>query len=175
MMNRFVDVALVPLAVEHTDCVLRWRSDPEVARWLFNPVAPSREEHLAWLQTIGEKRIEFVILALPERVPVGTIGLSQIDRCHCNAEYGILIGESAYRGRGVARTASAKILDFAFGELALHRVFLRVMAHNEAALRLYDRIGFVREGIMREHANHGGVFRDVIIMGMMETEWAHRT
>ncbi|HMO04545.1 MAG TPA: GNAT family protein [Kiritimatiellia bacterium] len=169
-----VDVELIPLAEEHTECVLRWRADPEVARWLCSPAPPSREEHLAWLKTLGEKRIEFVILALPERVPVGTIGLSQIDRCHRNAEYGILIGESAYRGRGIALAASGRILDFAFGRLALHRVFLRVMAHNEAALRLYDRIGFVREGVMREQVIIGGVPRDIVVMGILESEWARQ-
>jgi UDP-4-amino-4,6-dideoxy-N-acetyl-beta-L-altrosamine N-acetyltransferase len=164
-------VELTRLTEEHTDCILRWRADPAVAGWLCSPAPPTREEHLAWLKTLGEKRLEFVIHALPERVPVGTIGLSQINRFHRTAEYGILIGESAYRGRGIALAASVCVLNFAFGELKLHRVFLHVMAHNEAAIRLYDRIGFKREGVLREHVLVGGSFRDVVMMGILDTEW----
>ncbi len=169
-----IEVELVPLAEEHTDFILRWRANPEVARWLCSQAAPSREEHLAWLKTLGDKRVEFVILALPERLPVGTIGLSHIDPLHRNAEYGILLGEPSFRGRGIAQAASKKILKFAFRELALHRVFLRVMAHNDAALRLYDRIGFVREGVMREQVIIGDVPRDIVVMGILESEWVCR-
>ncbi len=165
------DVELIPLAEEHTELILRWRADPVVARELFSPRAPTRAEHLAWLKILGEKRVEFVIMAQPERQPIGTIGLSQIDRYHRSAEYGILLGETAFRGRGFAQAASVALLNLAFGTMALHRVGLRVFADNAPALRLYERIGFRREGVLREpmRGEHG--YRDVVMMSLLESEW----
>ncbi|HMP74766.1 MAG TPA: UDP-4-amino-4,6-dideoxy-N-acetyl-beta-L-altrosamine N-acetyltransferase [Kiritimatiellia bacterium] len=165
------NVELVSLAEEHTELILRWRSDPVVARELFSPRAPTRAEHLAWLKTLGETRVEFVVMTHPERQPIGTIGLSQIDRYHRTAEYGILLGEPAYRGRGFARAASEAVLNLAFGTMALHRVGLRVFADNGPALRLYERIGFRHEGVLREQLRGEHGYRDVVIMSLLESEW----
>lgn len=173
-MGEPVQVELEPLAERHTECILRWRSDPVVARELFSVRAPTREEHLAWLKTLGERRREFVILAGPERRPVGTIGLSQIDPHHGHAEYGVLLGEEG-RGRGYAGAASQLLLARAFGDLRLHRVYLRVFADNAAALRLYERLGFRCEGVLREHGRGPGGYRDVVMMGLLEAEWRART
>jgi pseudaminic acid synthase len=164
-------VKLVPLGEEHTDLILRWRHDPVVAHELFSPRPPTRAGHLAWLKTLGEARREYVIVSLPDETPVGTIGLSQIDRHHLTAEYGVLLGQATYRGRGLARAASEAILRIAFEELGLHRLTLRVFADNAAALRLYERIGFCREGVLREHALGEAAYRDVVVMGILESEW----
>ena len=167
-------IELVPLSELHTDYILRWRSDPAVANWLCSPRPPTRDEHLAWLKTLGEKRREFIIAVKPENTPVGTIGLSQIDTCHRHAEYGILIGDASFRGRGLAQAASSLILDFAFRTLNLHRVYLRVLAQNESAIRLYERVGFKHEGVMRQHTFMAGKPCDVVMMGILEPEWTTR-
>ncbi len=173
-MSDEAQVELTPVTQAHTDAILRWRADPDVARELFSERPPTREEHLAWLATLGERRREYVILALPERVPVGTIGLSQIDHVHRNAEYGILLGEPAYRGRGFARAASRMLLQTAFADWGLHRVSLRVRDRNERARRLYESMGFRLEGVLREQARRGAGYEDVLIMGLLESEWRTR-
>src|SRR5882672_1841917 len=95
---------------------------------------------------------------------VGTIGLSRIDPTHRRAEYGVLIGEPGARGKGLASEASRLLLDYAFRTLGLVRVYLHVFADNAAAVRLYERVGFLREGLLRRHVYKGGRFRDVVAM-----------
>ncbi|HMH50535.1 MAG TPA: GNAT family N-acetyltransferase [Candidatus Acidoferrum sp.] len=126
-----------------TDLILRWRGDPGVAAQLFSEGPPSRAEHQAFLERLREtdERLEFAIV-LEGGTPVGTVGLSHIDRKGGNAEYGILIGEESARGKGIARAASDVMLDHAFNVLGLHRVSLRVFADNHAAIALYRRLGF---------------------------------
>jgi UDP-4-amino-4,6-dideoxy-N-acetyl-beta-L-altrosamine N-acetyltransferase len=154
--------------------VLRWRSRPEAQAELFGDHVPTMQEHLAWLKNHGESRKEFIIVALPDRKGIGTIGLSQIDRRNGTAEYGILIGEPEYEGRGYAHAASAGILSIAFRDLGLHRVHLRVFPENERAVKLYEALGFVPEGRLREHILKNGAHRDVLVMGLLEATWRKR-
>jgi UDP-4-amino-4,6-dideoxy-N-acetyl-beta-L-altrosamine N-acetyltransferase len=167
-----VTVTLRPLAEEDAAQVVAWRRLPEVHRQLFADEPPTLEGHRRWFARYqaGIDRQEFVILA--GGVAVGTVGLSHIDPGQRRAEYGIVIGEPAARGRGVARAASQLILARAFGPLALSRVFLHVFLDNTPALNLYRRLGFQREGVLRAHAFKDGAARDVMVMGLLSSEFS---
>lgn len=167
-------VSLRRMTAEDTDTVVRLRSEPGALAQLFSDAPPTREAHLRWLADVEARgdRHEFMIVDRETGQCVGTIGLSQIDRRHRRAEYGVLIGEPDARGKGLAADASRLLLRYAFGELGLHRIFLHVLADNEPALRLYERLGFKTEGCLRQHVSKSGRWRDVIIMAILATEAA---
>lgn len=167
-------VTLRPLAGDDADDVVRWRNLPDVHAQLFSDRPPTREEHLRWFQSLDDRRREYVIEDSVSATAIGTVGLSQIDRRHRKAEFGIVIGEPEYRGKGFAWAASQELLRLAFDELGLHRVYLRVFADNQRAIILYERLGFVREGQQRDDAFKDGRFRDVVVMGLLEEEWRRR-
>jgi len=67
------------------------------------------------------------------------------------------------------------MVNYAFGILGMHRVWLHVYAYNQRAIRAYEKAGFVREGVLREDRYHNGRFFDTIVMGLLRSEWeAHR-
>ena len=162
-------VRLRPMADGDTDEVVRMRSEPDVLGQLFSAAPPTRESHRRWLDAVraSDDRQEFMIVDRVSGRSVGTIGLSHIDRRHRRAEYGILIGEADARGKGLASEASRLLLDHAFRTLALNRVYLHVFSDNEPAIRLYERVGFRREGVLRGHVYKDGRFRDVVVMGAL--------
>lgn len=164
-------VVLRPQTLADAERVIGWRSLPEVQAGLFSEGAPTPEEHRKWLEGLGDDRREYIILAGVQRRPVGTAGLSGISRVHSLAEYGVLIGERDCWGKGYAAAASHELLRIAFQDLKLHRVFLRVLEDNARAIRLYLRLGFVREGVLRGHVRKGGMPRNVVVMGMLASEW----
>jgi RimJ/RimL family protein N-acetyltransferase len=88
-----------------------------------------------------------------------------------NAEYWIYIGDGSARGKGVADEASRLLLRFAFDTLGLHRVFLQVDTVNERAIRLYQRLGFKQEGVMRQVAFLDGAFVDRILFSILVDEF----
>ncbi|MQA98489.1 MAG: GNAT family N-acetyltransferase [Streptosporangiales bacterium] len=75
------------------------------------------------------------------------------------------------RGRGVAQAMVREAQRVAFDDLGVHRLGLGVYAHNDAARHVYERLGFVREGVTREQARIGGVWVDSVEMGILEPEY----
>lgn len=81
------------------------------------------------------------------------------------------IGEPAYRGQGYGGEALGLLLRFAFHELNLHRLQLNVFSYNTRAIRLYERLGFTREGVLREFLHRDGQRFDVYVYGLLAREW----
>ena len=165
-------VLLRRMGREDAEDVVRMRSEPEVQAQLFSKRPPTLDEHLRWLAGVQARddRHEFMIVERTSGRSVGTIGLSHIERTHRRAEYGILIGEPGARGKGLAAEASRLLLDYAFRVLGLVRVYLHVFHDNEAAIRLYERVGFAREGLLRRHVSKRGRSRDVVVMAAVRDD-----
>ena len=81
---------------------------------------------------------------------LGTISLKDIDIENGTAEYAIALRKPA-QGRGIAFKATKLILNKAFSDLKLRRVFLSVHSDNMAAIKLYEKAGFKLEGEFRDH------------------------
>lgn len=101
---------------------------------------------------------------------VGTVSLFDIDGFTATAKVGIALAASA-RGRGVGTEAIAQIVEFAFVRANLRRLHLEVIASNSAAIRVYEKAGFMHEGRQREHAWVRGHYEDVVRMGILRSEW----
>ncbi len=76
-----------------------------------------------------------------------------------------------HQGRGFAGDAARTLLDFAFGRLRLHRVTAVVAPDNMAGLASVERLGFTREGVLRDHVHTNGAWRDSILFSLLAPEW----
>ncbi len=102
---------------------------------------------------------------------IGITSLVEIDLKNRNAECIIDIGEKEFWGKGYGREALLLLLEYAFLELNLHRISLKVFAFNERAVGLYSRIGFKREGISRQALYRNGKWHDIVHMGILKQEY----
>ena len=93
--------------------------------------------------------------------------LRDIDRTHNKAEYGIFIGEEEALSKGYGSEAAELMIRYAFEELQLHKLYLRVLAGNERAKKSYEHAGFVQEGYFRDDVLLPGGYQDVIFMGIL--------
>jgi len=171
-------VRLRPIEREDVPRFARWFSDPEVRRHLFIYIPPSLAQEERWFERLQERlaRNEDVVLAIEtlEGVHIGNIGLHRINWKDRNAELGIVIGEKEYWDQGYGTDAIRTLLRFAFEEMNLHRVFLRVDADNLRGIRCYEKCGFRREGTLREIVFREGAYRDQLIMSVLRPEWEKR-
>jgi len=101
---------------------------------------------------------------------LGTISLKDIDLENMTAEYAITTRMKAH-GKGVAYKATGLILEKAFNEIGLHKVYLNVFSNNEPAIRLYEKAGFKWEGEFREHIKLDEKYMDWKWYGMLDSEY----
>lgn len=154
---------------------VRWLNDYETSRHLSlrAPLSVPLEER--WFDDMlarqGKDAYHFVICLLTDERPIGTAGLFAIDHLNGNAGFGIMIGESALRGRGNGTDALDAICDFGFGELRLERIWLDVLTGNERARRSYEKAGFSVEGTLRHAYYRSGGYRDALRMSLLRAEW----
>lgn len=106
-------------------------------------------------------------------VAVGSVSLFEFDQLARHAEVGIALIADA-RGKGVGTNAISQIVEFAFVRCNLRRVHLQVIESNLGAIRAYEKAGFVLEGRQREHAWVRGRYEDILIMGLLRSEWESR-
>lgn len=100
---------------------------------------------------------------------LGTISLKNISYKNGNAEYAIVTRKNA-QGTGVARLATCELLQYAFEELKLHKVYLNVLAENIRARKLYEKCGFMQEGISKEAVKINGKYESLIWYGIIKKE-----
>ncbi|KAE9404067.1 acyl-CoA N-acyltransferase [Gymnopus androsaceus JB14] len=75
-------------------------------------------------------------------------------------------------GRGYATEVLTFIIDYAFQQLAMHRISLGTFANNTAAIKVYKRVGFVQEGVRRKANWMDGKWQDEILMAVLDEDWA---
>ncbi|HVN87809.1 MAG TPA: GNAT family protein [Candidatus Binatia bacterium] len=166
-------IYLRPLEREDAPLFVTWLNDPEVTRTLnvYRPVdLPSEEEFIA---TIPKSDTDFVfgVALIATDHLIGTTGLHDVDWKNRHASFGINVGAKHEWGKGYGTDATVLTLQYAFETLNLHRVRLLVYEHNARAIRLYENVGFQREGLLREDRYHEGRYWNTITMAMLRDEW----
>jgi ribosomal-protein-serine acetyltransferase len=101
---------------------------------------------------------------------VGVIGFHRIGWANRATEIGYWL-DAATQGRGVMTRACRAMVDHAFGELGLHRVEIRCAPGNTRSCAIPERLGFTREGVLRQAEWLYDRFVDSVVYGLLEDEW----
>jgi ribosomal-protein-serine acetyltransferase len=107
-----------------------------------------------------------------ERI-VGVVGLHGVDWSNRNTSIGYWLAQSA-QGRGTMTAAVRALIEVAFGDWRLNRVEIRLDVENERSRALAERLGFQREGTLRQAMLLAGAFRDDAVYSLLACEWPRR-
>ncbi|WP_449621898.1 GNAT family N-acetyltransferase [Robertmurraya sp. Marseille-Q9965] len=105
---------------------------------------------------------------------IGVVYLLNIDLINRSAEFAIMIGESNNQGRGIGTFATESMLNHAFMDMNLNRVYLSVLEENMRAIRLYEKVGFIIDGIIREAVYKNGEFKDLVLMSILKRDYINK-
>ena len=109
------------------------------------------------------------ILRVDGRI-AGSVGCHPIDwpNRHCSVGYWM---DERHQGRGIMTRACSSMLDYLFDELGLHRVTIQCATGNHRSCAIPRRLGFMREGIVRQSEWVNDRWLDLVIWGMLEQDW----
>lgn len=113
------------------------------------------------------------IIPAGQTAPVGVAQLRKIETDFSVAELGCVLGEG-FRGRGLFPKAAGRLLDFAFDELAVHRIEARVAEDNIGAAAALRKIGATREALLRESRREADGFHNHVLWSLLAREWRAR-
>ncbi|MET7452428.1 GNAT family protein [Streptomyces sp. NPDC005574] len=164
---------LRPFTERDADDIRRILDDPEVVRFTFEPSTKLTLEHLRSWYGSRATRTDRLDLAVTDRATgelVGEVVLHEWDPDARSCTFRTLIGPRG-RGRGLGTEATRLIVGYGFEELGLHRIQLEVYRDNHRALRVYEKVGFVVEGVRRETQLRDGRWADEVVMAILDHEW----
>lgn len=131
-----------------TESILRWRNSEHVRRNFIHQEPITISEHEQWIRDklLSGQAIQFIMIVKETQQPIGSVYLRDIDRKVLSAEYGIFIGETDALGCGYGSEAIRLMENYAFVEMGLKHISLRVLEHNSPAIHIYEKAGFRRSG-----------------------------
>ena len=169
-------VYLRPLEREDAPVIAPWFNDPEIRRMLRRqqPInLISEEEYIAKAYRSEHDLVLGISVQETDRL-IGAAGLHGIDFTNRHAMFGISIGVKEDWDHGHGTEATALMLQHAFETLNLNRVWLYVYEDNERGIKVYERIGFQREGVLRQDLFRNGRYWDTVTMAILREEWEAR-
>jgi RimJ/RimL family protein N-acetyltransferase len=168
-------IVLRKMTSEDTALYHQWRNDIEVMR-STSPLLDvynikETEEFVTNVILGSHSSRSYIIVEKKSEKPIGITSLINLDYKNRNAECIIDIGDKEAWGKGYGAEALKLLLDFGFLEMNLHRISLSVFSFNSRAVKLYEKLGFQREGKLRESIFRDGQWHDILQMSILKNEY----
>jgi ribosomal-protein-serine acetyltransferase len=168
-------LVLEPADPRHRDAL--WpaieKSLEELRPWLAWTAGTSPDDLAGYLERSSrawKEGVAWNYMIVENRGPIGSIGLPNFDGLVRQAEIGYWIA-SDRAGQGFMTEAASAVIDFGFEKLGLHRIELRAATENLASIRVAEKLGFRREGTLRESGmGAAGDRHDHHLFGLLETD-----
>lgn len=152
---------------------VKWINNPEIRHTLNFDYPISEVGTRKWLHSVASNpsRKDFIVCDNETDKPVGYGGLLGIDIKNGKAESYMGIGEKNLHGKGIGFEIRKILLDYAFKELNLNKVYAYVWKENTPMIKLNEKAGFQIEGLLRQDILSHGEKRDRYIMGILKEEY----
>ncbi len=159
---------LEPADLERT---FRWINDPEIMVIMGVRGPRTVKEQEVWYENIALSRTNliFAICQTSNGSHIGNASLFDIDFINRNAGLTIFLGDAQDRHKGYGTEVVRLLADYGFEYLNLHKIFCKT--DNPDAAKMYELIGFKKEGILREQAFQFGKYVDKIVYGLLRSEY----
>jgi len=155
--------------------VCKWMNNPKVRHYSRNMWPLTLEEVKKWFEPTPDRQMrEFIVFTVYHKEakrPIGSIGFNHINWVSRNANIFLTIGEPEYWGKGIAGEASKLMINYGFTELNFHKIFAAVITPNSRSLRAAEKLGFEKEGILKEEMYVDGQYHDVHKFALFKRDW----
>jgi len=167
-------IYLTAVSKQNIEQLRQWRNNPELRQFFREYREISKETQEKWFEekVLGDpNQINFEIHDNESGKLIGHCGIFYIKWVYGTGEFGIYIGDNNFRGKGYGKSSLISLVNYGFETLSLHRIFAEVYSNNDA-IKLYKKIGFKQEGILRQHVYKNGKYLDAYMIGLLKDEWS---
>jgi RimJ/RimL family protein N-acetyltransferase len=155
---------------------IKWRNDQNIWKSTDdNYFFVSSEREKKWIENAifnDKNNIRLAICLKENNKYIGNVNLLNIEWINRQAEFSIFIGEKKEWKKGYATEATKLMVAFGFNQRNLNRIYLTVLENNKVAIYLYEKIGFKKEGILREALFKDNKYYNLIIMSILKEEYS---
>ena len=168
---------LRPFKMSDAGDVFEYASDSEWGKYLVNIPQPftlqDAEEFVARFSDLASWDTFPMFATVLEDKVIGEVYLNGMDSEHERAELGYSLS-SRHWGKGLILEAARAVIDWAFQKYNLNKIYSTCDPRNKRSLRVMEKLGMIREGLLRNHLKWHGEFRDVVYYGILYHEWTSR-
>lgn len=150
--------------------MLEWMHDETVNCNFQYPFAEMTLEKVkAFIENSFDEESQHFAITDEQGEYLGTISLKHISQKDKNAEYAIVARKKA-QGTGAAKQATQELLQYAFHELELHKIYLNVLSENMRARKFYEKCGFIQEGLSKDAVRIHDSYKSLVWYGIIKEE-----
>ena len=180
MKNAFIIGKQIYLrALEEEDLegnYLKWLNDPEVTSYMTTGLFPQTKRMLKDFYDkicTDSSSVYFAIIDKESDKHIGNTKVDHIDWVNRRCEFGILIGEREFWGKGICAEVTKLIVEYVFTKLNLRKMRIDTIETNESAVKCYKSIGFKEEGRLKEmhHDHTQNKYVDFLIFGLLRRDY----
>lgn len=166
-------IVLRPITVEDAPAMFASLSDEESMRLTGTQQSFTFEQVEQYCQKIGvaDDRVDFAITLKGDDTYIGEAILNEIDWTNRAANFRIALASETLFGKGYGTEATRLVVEYGLRTLDLHRIELEVFDFNPRAQHVYEKVGFVVEGVRRDVLLWDGEYHNAIVMGILKDEY----
>lgn len=152
---------------------VKWINDPEIQFTLNYDMPTSVSKTKRWFanMVMDSTRREFSIFTVKDNKHIGFCGLFNISIPAMKAELHCVIGEKEYWSGGYGTEAYKLLDEYGFVELGLNKIYGYQLLHNHGAHRVVEKLGWQRDGLLREETYSHGTIKDVYVVSILRKDW----
>jgi ribosomal-protein-alanine N-acetyltransferase len=154
--------------------VYRYSSDPEVAKYVLWDAHRNIQDSRAYIRYVqrqyrNDEPSSWGMILRNTQHLIGTIGFMWWNQENHSAEIGYSLARP-YWNQGMTTEALAKVIEFGFDRMRLHRIEAQHCVENGASGRVMEKCGMTREGVLRGRLYSKGAFMDVVLYAILESD-----
>lgn len=165
-------VKLRNVKISDLKIIRNWRNSTDTREFNTQFTLLNMTNQKTWFNDIskaGSIRKMFVIIDEQKR-PIGICGLINIDKKNRSADVAIVIGEKTSRGKHLGSKSLELLVNYGFKKLKLHRIGAEIFEYNKRSMKLFEKLNFKLEAIMRDRLWRNGMWWDVYLYSILSNE-----
>lgn len=167
------NILLREINLADTQNIIKWRNRADVKKFFFKREEITVLTHEKWFNAsvLTGSAKQFIIVDKTTNNEIGSAFLKDICYENYKAEFGFFIGSDKLRSKGVGTATCKLLVKYAFDELKLNRVYMRMNSANIGSYKVALKAGFIEEGLLRKDAYYEGEFIDTHMMGILREDY----